>query len=295
MVVLNCHAYEGTAISTKYDDNMSDENPEIGQSIDVHGIKTNYHRRGSGAPLLLLHGGGPGLSAGVTWRLILPELVNDFDVVAPDLVGFGYTDRPEGFQYNLASWRDHLVGFTEALGLDTFSVVGFSLGAALATSIAVHHPERIDRLILMSAAGVSFPLTEGAEVVLGYQPSLENMQKVMKTITWNEEIGNNKALAEMRYKASIRPGVYEAFAAMFPAPRQNSLDDLATPEDQIGQITAPTLIVHGRDDQVTPLENSYRFHQLIGNSQLHVYGQCGHLTPIEKASEFTQLLTNFLR
>lgn len=81
---------------------------------------------------------------------------------------------------------------------------------------------------------------------------------------------------------------------MFPAPRQNGIEDLATPEDQIAGITAPTLIVHGRDDKVIPLDNAYRFHQLIDNSQLHVYGQCGHWTQIEKADEFSQLVSNFL-
>lgn len=273
---------------------MSEANPEIGQSIDVNGIQTNYHRMGSGKPLFLIHGSGPGVSAWANWRLVMPSLAERFEVVAPDIVGFGYTDRPQGFEYNMANWRDHLLGFADALGLERFSVVGNSFGGGLATSMAVNHPDRVDRLILMGAAGISFPLTEGLDAVWGYEPSLENMKALMKTFAWSKDIADNSDLAELRYRASIQPGFHEAFSAMFPAPRQNGIEDLATPEDRIRQIAAPTLIVHGRDDQVIPLENSYRFHQLIDNSQLHVYGQCGHWTQIEKAAEFSQLVTNFL-
>lgn len=273
---------------------MSEENPEIGQSVDVNGITTNYHRVGSGAPLFLIHGSGPGVSAWANWRLILPGLSEHFDVIAPDIVGFGYTDRPEGFEYNMANWRDHLVGVADALGLEKFSVIGNSFGGGLAISMAVNHPERIDRIILMGAAGISFPLTKGLDDVWGYEPSLENMQALMRTFAWSEELGNNAELAELRYKASIQPGFHESFSAMFPAPRQDGIEDLATAEDQIRGIKAKTLIVHGRDDQVIPLENAYRFHQLIDDSQLHVYGQCGHWTQIEKGPEFTQLVINFL-
>lgn len=273
---------------------MHDDNPEIGQSVDVDGIATNYHRVGSGDPVFLIHGSGPGVSAWANWRLILPDLAQEFDVVAPDIVGFGFTDRPDGFEYNMANWRQHLLGFADAIGLERFSLVGNSFGGGLAISMAVNHPERVDKLILMGAAGVSFPLTDGLDRVWGYEPSLEAMEDLMKLFAWDQELGANKDLAKLRYEASIRPGFHESFSQMFPAPRQNGIEDLATPEDQIRRITAPTLIVHGRDDQIIPVENSYRFHQLIDDSQLHVYGQCGHWTQIEKAPEFTQLVANFL-
>lgn len=273
---------------------MHDDNPEIGQSVDVDGIATNYHRVGSGDPVFLIHGSGPGVSAWANWRLILPDLAQEFDVVAPDIVGFGFTDRPDGFEYNMANWRQHLLGFADAIGLEKFSLVGNSFGGGLAISMAVNHPERVDKLILMGAAGVSFPLTDGLDRVWGYEPSLEAMEDLMKLFAWDQELGANKDLAKLRYEASIRPGFHESFSQMFPAPRQNGIEDLATPEDQIRRITAPTLIVHGRDDQIIPVENSYRFHQLIDDSQLHVYGQCGHWTQIEKAPEFTQLVANFL-
>ncbi len=86
--------------------------PEIGADVDVHGIRTNYHDAGSGDPIPLVHGSGPGVSAWANWRLTLPALSERFRVVAPDILGFGYTDRPEGARYNLDRWTDHLIGFS---------------------------------------------------------------------------------------------------------------------------------------------------------------------------------------
>ena len=81
---------------------------------------------------------------------------------------------------------------------------------------------------------------------------------------------------------------------MFPAPRQRWVDALACHEAQLGAIRHETLIVHGRDDQVIPLENSLRLLQLIGPAQLHVFGQCGHWTQIEHAAAFNALIDGFL-
>ena len=81
---------------------------------------------------------------------------------------------------------------------------------------------------------------------------------------------------------------------MFPAPSQRWVDALASDEAAIASITQETLIVHGRDDQVIPVENSLRMSRLISRSQLHVFGRCGHWTQIEHAARFAQLVSNFL-
>ena len=98
----------------------------------------------------------------------------------------------------------------------------------------------------------------------------------------------------MRFEASVRDDVQTRFAQLFPEPRQNGVEMLAMTEDQLRSLPHKTLIIHGRDDQVIPLEVSERMIKLIPHSQLHVYGECGHWVQIEKAQEFTQLLLNFL-
>ena len=118
------------------------------------------------------------------------------------------------------------------------------------------------------------------------------MLTLMDTFAFNKELVNEE-LAALRYRASIVPGVQEAYASMFPAPRQEAIRAIATKEADIRGIKAKTLIVHGRDDQVIPLQNSYRLHELIDDSQLHVFGRCGHWTQIEYAETFNQLLQTF--
>jgi 2-hydroxymuconate-semialdehyde hydrolase len=101
-------------------------------------------------------------------------------------------------------------------------------------------------------------------------------------------------LAELRYRATLRPGAQETFASIFAAPRQKMLDSLTLPEDALRALPHRALLVHGREDQVVPVLTSERLNQLIPNSDLHVFGKCGHWSQIEKADEFAELVQNFL-
>jgi len=268
-------------------------NSEIGSRIEVNGIGTNYHDMGEGHPTLFIHGSGPGVTAWANWRLNLPVLAKQMRVVAPDMIGFGYTDRPDDQTYSLERWRDHLIGLADALELETFDIIGNSFGGALAISMAVHHPDRVRKLVLMGSAGLEFPMTEGLDSVWGYEPSVEAMRQLLDIFAFDNSLVSDD-LAEMRYRASIQPGFQEAFSAMFPAPRQRHISALATPEEKVAEIACPTLIFHGREDLVVPMESSLRLFQLIKNAQLCMFGCCGHWTQIEKLNQFNSLVADFL-
>lgn len=267
--------------------------PEIAETADVEGIATNYHDVGSGPPVVLIHGSGPGVTAHANWRLTLPELGTRFRVLAPDVLGFGYTERPAGVTYDMEVWTRHLLGFLDALGLERVSVVGNSFGGALALSLATRAPDRIDRLVLMGSVGVPFEITPGLDAVWGFQPSLEAMRDLLGIFAYDQS-RLTEDLVRSRLVAATRPGVHEAFGSMFPAPRQRSVDAMTIDDAAIRSITAPTLVVHGRDDRVIPLANSLRLLELIGPSQLHVFGQCGHWVQIEHAATFSRLVGDFL-
>ncbi|MBK4739077.1 alpha/beta fold hydrolase [Noviherbaspirillum pedocola] len=267
-------------------------NPEIAKTIIANGIRTNYHDQGEGTPVLLIHGSGPGVTAWANWRLTIPALSSSFRVIAPDMVGFGYTDRPAGVQYNMANWVSHALGVIDALDLQKVHVVGNSFGGALALALAIRAPERVGRLVLMGSAGTSFPITEGLDRVWGYTPSIEAMRGLLDVFAYDRNLVNDE-LARMRYEASIRPGFQEAFGSMFPAPRQRSVDALASPEEKIRALPHEVLIVHGREDKVIPLASSYKLFELIPKSQLHVFGRCGHWTQIEHAARFNRMVGDF--
>ncbi len=272
---------------------MTNDNPEIDETVDANGVATNYHDAGSGRPVVLIHGSGPGVTGWANWRTVIPKLAERFRVIAPDMVGFGYTDRPTDARYVLDYWVDHALGFLDALGIERTHLVGNSFGGALALALAIRAPERIERLVLMGSVGLDFPLTPGLDAVWGYEPAVENMRELVDLFTCDKKFLTDD-LVRMRYEASIRPGYQESYSSMFPAPRQDGIRALASPEERIAAIEHETLIVHGREDRVIPLESSIRLNRLIVRSQLHVFGQCGHWTQIEHNDRFCRLVGDFL-
>lgn len=275
-------------------------NPEIGQRIRTGSFHSNVHDQGSGYPVLLLHGSGPGVSAWANWRLLLPVLAHTRRVVAPDLLGFGYTERPadpanppEGAQYRMEVWVQQAIDLLDTLGIEQTDLVGNSFGGALALALAIAHPKRVRRLVLMGSVGVPFVITPGLDAVWGYTPSLENMRKLLDIFAFDRSLVTDE-LAQLRYKASIQSGFQESFAAMFPAPRQRWVDAMVSAEQDIRALPHHTLIVHGREDAVIPLSNSLLLSQWIARAQLHVFGQCGHWTQIEHAARFARLVEDFL-
>lgn len=271
--------------------------PETGRRIATGRFQTHCHDQGESwpgqPPLLLIHGSGPGVSAWANWRLVMPELARSRRVLAPDMVGFGFSDRPAGIAYTMDTWVQQALDLLDALDLPQVDLVGNSFGGALALALAIRAPSRVRRLVLMGSVGVPFPITPGLDAVWGYQPSLEAMKGLLDLFAHSRALVTDE-LAELRYQASIQPGFQESFAAMFPAPRQRWVDAMASPEAAIRALPHETLVIHGREGRVIPLSNSLTLAQWIPNVQLHVFGHCGHWTQIEHAARFNRLVSDFL-
>jgi 2-hydroxymuconate-semialdehyde hydrolase len=271
--------------------------PEIARRVRTGTFDTNCHDVGHSAtaqpPVLLVHGSGPGVSAWANWRLVMPELTKSRRVLAPDMVGFGYTDRPAGITYSMDVWVQQTLDLLDALGLPQADLVGNSFGGALALALAIRAPQRVRRLVLMGSVGVPFEITPGLDAVWGYEPSLAAMKGLLDLFAHSRALVTDE-LAELRYQASIRPGFQESFAAMFPAPRQRWVDAMVSAEAHIRALPHETLVIHGREDRVIPLQNSLTLADWIPNSQLHVFGHCGHWTQIEHAGRFARLVADFL-
>lgn len=272
---------------------MTGTNPEIGRRIVVNGLETNYHDLGSGFPLLMIHGSGPGVSGYANWRPVMGALAESRRVIVPDMAGFGFSAPTPGQHYGLPLWVSQIIGLLDSLGVEQVDLVGNSFGGAIALQLAIRHPGRVRRLVLMGSAGVHFELTEGLDAVWGYQPSVEAMRGLLDIFA-HDRARVTDELAQLRFAASVRPGVQEAFSAMFPPPRQRWVDALASDESRIAALPHETLILHGREDRVVPLAASLRLAQLVPRAQLHVFGQCGHWTQIEQAGRFVRLLDDFL-
>ena len=263
---------------------------EAGDYIEAGGNRIHYHEAGSGETILFVHGSGPGVTAWANWRNALPLFSEKFHVLAPDLLGFGYSARPEGAQYGKDMWVDALIAFLKAKGVKKCHMVGNSLGGALSLALAAREPQMIERIVLMGAAGTSYPVGKGLEAVWGYTPSFENMHELIAEHFAYDPSLATKDLVQMRYEASMQPGFQESYSTMFPPPYQRHVEALVTPDDEIRKITSPTLLLHGREDKVVPLSASLKMESLLPNADMHIFGKCGHWTMIEKKDDFNRLV-----
>lgn len=267
--------------------------PEIASRIQIGECTLNYHDQGEGNVILLIHGSGPGVTGWANWRGVIPSLSQSARIIAPDMLGFGYSSCPPEWQLDPDTWVQSLVGLLDALNIQCVSIVGNSFGGAIALAFAKAYPQRVRRLVLMGSAGLSFAITDGLNKVWGYQPSLQAMRQLMEIFAYDHSLINDD-LVGMRYQASIRDDVQARFTQLFPEPRQRGVEMLALAEDDLRALPHQTLLIHGRDDKVIPLALSERMLRLIPHSQLHVFGECGHWVQIEKAQAFTRLLVDFL-
>jgi pimeloyl-ACP methyl ester carboxylesterase len=263
------------------------------RTIDAGGIETSYLEAGSGETVLMLHGSGPGVSALANWQHNIPTLAQRFHVLAPDIVGFGTTERPEDIVYSLRTWTDHIWAFMNAHGIEKARVIGNSLGGRIALQMATDHPDRIAKMVLMGTPAVGMTPTEGLAALRAYEPSHEAMRALLRNYFAVDPAMITDDLVKIRYEASIADGAYEAYRAMFLDPRHAG-SDLGITENEVRAIATPALLIHGREDKVVPLQVSLTMVGLLPDADLHVFSACGHWTQIERADEFSVVVSDYL-
>jgi len=266
---------------------------EHGTFVDVGGSATHYHDVGEGTPVLMLHGSGPGVSAWANWQHAIPVLGEQARVIAPDIVGFGLTERPADIRYSLRTWTDHVWAFLDVLGVEQVSVIGNSLGGRIALQMAEDAQDRLDRVVLMGAPGVGMTLTDGLEALRAYEPSPEAMRDLLRNYFAVDPTLISDELVRIRYEASAAPGAHEAYRTMFFHP-DHAGSELAITEEQVRAITRPTLLVHGREDRVVPVDVSWNMLRLLPEADLRVFARCGHWTQVERARDFNDVVSQFL-
>lgn len=273
---------------------MSDS-PEIANTLDLGDIQVNYHDQGEGKPVILLHGSGAGVTAWANWRNAIPMLSEFRRVLAPDLVGFGYTESPADYEFkHLDTWVDQIIRFMDALDIEKADFVGNSFGGSLSLRLAVEHPKRVGRMVLMGSGGQPFDVSPELAKLWGYKPSMEAMKEILGIMAFDQSIATDE-LAEMRYNATTRPGFQERFERVFPQPYQRWADAQVVSDQDLSALENEVLIIHGRDDRVVPVQISENLFRKIKNAQMHLFGNCGHWTQIEQTARFNALVLQFLQ
>jgi pimeloyl-ACP methyl ester carboxylesterase len=268
--------------------------PDVGTSVIAAGLLTNYFGAGDGPPIVLLHGSGPGVTAWQNWHGIMPRLARRHRVLAPDIVGFGFTERPAPETGGVKLWVSHVLGFLDALGIERAILIGNSFGGGVALALTARHAARVAGLVLMGTPAGEFQQTRGLASSYDFEPTLENMAQMLRQFPYDPALVTDEMVAARFAVAQANSGV-DTIRRLQPKP--GTADAPATvrgvPLEQLDGIETPALILHGREDPIIPLEVAVRMHQHLRNSDLRVFGRCGHWVQHEREDAFVEHVLAF--
>jgi len=261
----------------------------------------HYHEAGTGPPLLLLHGSGPGVSGWANFAGNLPAFAPGFRTLILDMPGFGKSYAPEGNP--VATAPAAVLAFLDALGVGEVAVVGNSMGGAVAARVAADHPERVERLVTIGGIGV--PLfsptpAEGIKLLVDFveDPTRENLVSWMESMVYDPAILTEE-FVETRWRQASDPVALGAIRRMYNRQMLSGLRSMMygnpAAVGMLAKIAAPTLVTWGRDDRVTPLDAALLPMRFIPKCELHVFYDCGHWTMIERKDEFEEVVIGFLQ
>jgi 2-hydroxy-6-oxonona-2,4-dienedioate hydrolase len=271
--------------------------PEAARTLTGDGPEVSYLDVGSGAPLVLIHGAGPGTSGWTAFRGTIHALAQRFRVLAPDMPGWG---RSAAVAFDPQVQVDALVRLLDANGIARASFVGHSLGGARVVDFATIHPERVDRIVTISAPapGVnlfsSVPGEGGKATMQAYlEPTPERMAELGSVLFYDQVHATPERAREMSDAAQARPEHLANFHASLNK-IGGSIFAAAEQPFALARIAAPALVIHGRDDRVVPYEAGLRLTTSIPDARMLLLGRCGHYPQAEHSAEVTRAIMAFV-
>jgi 2-hydroxy-6-oxonona-2,4-dienedioate hydrolase len=255
--------------------------------VTIYGAKIHYVEAGSGPVVILLHGLG---GDSTNWQFNIAQLARHYRVIVPDQIGFGKSDKPL-INYRIATYVDFLDGFLKAMKIERASLVGNSMGGWVAANYALAHPEKVERLVLVDAAGYAFAPGFDTGQLIKLNPSTrEGMKELVSHVFYNKVIFMSDAFIDASLAARINAGDGHTIRSITESMirREDFLDN------RLAAIKQPTLIIWGREDGLLPLADGQRFQKEIPGAQLIVFDQCGHVPQVEKALAFNEAVLKFL-
>ncbi len=267
--------------------------------VEIDGATVHFQEFGdaSNPTLLLIHGF---TASAYVWKTVAPELASDgFRVVAVDLIGFGYSDKPSWFDYKITSQARMIARFMDRLGIGRAGVVGSSYGGAVALTLALDYSERVEKLVLVDAVindePKNHPILKLAKIPgLGevLTPFLIDSKRFMK-IRMQGTLApvNHHLITKDRIESIIRPlHAKDGHNAVLQAGRNWDANRI---EEDLHLVNQPTLIIWGEEDTVIPIHNGEKLYNSILNSRLVVLKNCGHVPQEEKPDLFISLVSGF--
>ena len=258
-------------------------------------IKIHYNEAGTGHPLIFLHGAGPGASSWSNFARNVGPLSGDYRCLLMDQPGYGKSgevvikaDKPRSVVN-----ANSVIGLMDALNIDKATLVGNSMGGGTALNAALDYPDRIDKIVLMGSGGGGTSIfahtpSEGIKILNAtfLDPSIQMFRNLINVMLYDGESVPDEILKQRSESALGNKQHLEN--------RGNSSNAQRDISAELGRITQPALIIHGRNDRVVPLEGSLRLLSGLSNARLVVFNQCGHWAQFEHADLFNRLVKDFI-
>jgi pimeloyl-ACP methyl ester carboxylesterase len=266
-------------------------------SATVHGSRVNYAEMGEGPPVVFIHG----LSGcWQNWLENIPHLARRHRVIAPDLAGFGESELPQE-EISIPGYGRFVDAFLGEIGIERAALVGNSMGGFIAAEAAISHPGRVEKLVLVSAAGLirvgnrrqaiiehaARLLHPATAAVLARREYLVKRPKLRRRILYGIVRYPGRIAPELVYEVASgagKPGFFDALTAIAKYDFR----------DRLPAISAPTLIVWGRNDWIVPVAGAYEYERLIPGARRVIFEDTGHLPMLERPARFNQLVEEFL-
>lgn len=255
---------------------------------DIH-----YHEAGSGQPLILVHGGGPGASGWSNFHPNIPYLAERFRVLAIDLPGWG---KSQSVKYEQRDNSGVLAEFIETLGLGKVAIVGNSMGGSSCIRLAYERPDLVTHLITLgSSAGVPsifdpVGLSEGVKALEAayFQPGPDSMRKFIAAMAYDTRHVTDEFVNERVSILLSRPDHIEGWISGHGKPM------VRIDQPRLAEIKAPTLLIHGRDDRTVPFTAGLHLVRQIPDARLLLVTRCGHWVQLEHTDEFNRNVASFI-
>ena len=273
-------------------------NPEYSWFTRVNGVRIHYQEAGDekAPPIILIHGF---ISSNLIWaNTLLPLAREGFRVIAPDLPGYGYSDKPADAEYTISEQAHAMVGLMDRLKIERATIAGASYGGAIAATMALDYPERVEKLILVGAVtndeakkklllrlsclpvigDIATPLFLGSRWILRRRMQ-EMYRRMDKPI--------NDLMVAARHHLLATSNVHRA---MIRTARRWSANRI---QREASLIRRSTMLVWGDQDDHIPLADAFQLREAIPNAKLVVFRNCGHLPPAEYPEQFVEVVSDF--
>jgi pimeloyl-ACP methyl ester carboxylesterase len=272
--------------------------PEDSWFTTVNGVRIHYQEAGdeSAPSMILIHGF---ISSTLIWdEVFLPLAHSGFRIIAPDLPGYGYSDKPRDAEYTIESQARAVIGLMDRLGIVKAALVGASYGGAIAAATALDYPERVSRLVLVGAVSSDEPKKKLLMQIVQLPIVGDIVTPLFLGSHWivrkrMEDVYQRMRIPVDEHKVAARHHLLtsaDTHRAMIRTVRRWSANRIQRDAHLIRQ---PTMLMWGEDDRHIPLKEGFRLRDAMPNARLVVFRNCGHLPPQEYPKQFVGMVSEF--